>query len=803
MSTNGEKSRGDSINTTYGTAIDAMLHDKWKQQGRFRADITENPDTYYGLDMFPYPSGNGLHVGHVRGYVAGDVIARYNALKGKNVLRPMGWDAFGLPAEQYALKHGEHPDNITKRNIANFRKQLDSLGLAYDWSRELSTTDDDFMRWTQWAFLKMYESGLVYESNEPINWCPSCKTGLSNEDLEGCNCERCGTQVEQKPIPQIKIRIKDYAGKLIAGMEELEGWDPEILEMQRNWIGLEDGYAVRANLLAVSDDDQDEPIALYTSNLPGLLGSTYVTVAADSKMAQQLTVDSPQDLKDLLAAYVNMPEVQRKQQQAMLPIGRQVLNPISGEYVDVLIDPQLIADRVEAKFVTEYDKEWQRLSPESPMTRREIFEKYLIPEDINDDDIEAIVKFYFSALHLPAEPKQISNLQDWVFSRQRFWGEPIPLVHCATDGTVPLPEDALPLRLPQVETYSLTDTGESPLAGMEEWVNTVCPHCGGEATRETNTMPQWAGSSWYFDRYKDPHNNEMLVGETAEEYWGNVDLCIGGLEHATRHLIYARFWHRFLHEEGAVSTPEPFKSVRHVGLVLGADGRKMGKRYGNVVDPLEVVDKYGADVVRVYSMFMGDFAKETPWDDKGIKGVQRFLGRVWRMPEMIDTSITESKIKNESIREIESAVSDLKFNVAVARLMELSRTITAGGAASQEDVKTFLTVLAPFAPHMTEYIYDQMGLGDFREARWPNPGDEPIKAEVEKEPEGETREYVIMINGKKVVIKELPIELGDTNSDEGIAALIELAGVSNRIGGKTIRKVIVPEGRNLINIVAQ
>lgn len=780
----------------YGPETDRHAQAKW-DDARFVATIEPSKEKYYGLDMFPYPSGNGLHVGHVRGYVAGDVVARLEALKGKEVLRPMGWDAFGLPAEQYALSHGEHPRTITEKNTGNFRTQLESLGLSYDWSKEVSTTDPDFMKWTQWAFLKMYENGLVYESEEPINWCPTCKTGLSNEDLEGCSCERCGSTVEQRPIRQLKIRIKDYAHKLIEGMQELDGWDSEILEMQRNWIGLEQGYAIPATIDTKDQDSNKRTIQtpLYATNLSGLLGSTYATVAADSALLKDLSANEPAETKARITAYANMPEARRKQQIDMIALGSTVRNPISGENVPLMVDPQLIANRADLQFVTDKDKAWKRYAPGAPMSRGEIFDKYLIPDDIDEEELDELVKFYLSALHMPLNPKEVSDLQDWVFSRQRFWGEPIPLVHCDIDGTVPIPESDLPLELPHVETYSLTETGESPLAGIEEWVKTVCPHCGGPATRETNTMPQWAGSSWYFDRYKDPHNTEKLVGEEAEKYWGSVDLCIGGLEHATRHLIYARFWHRFLNEIGAVSTPEPFKSVRHVGLVLGADGRKMGKRYGNVVDPLEIVNRYGADVVRVYAMFMGDFAKQTPWDDKGMKGVQRFLNRVWRMPDKIDPESITNTITGKHVESIEKGISDLKFNVAVAQLMELSRTISVDDKISQKDAMTFLTLLAPFAPHVVEGVLEKLGVHDTKNLQWPSiqPSTEEIP---EKQADG-AGEYVIAINGKKVSTSNFSA----APEPEDIAALVETTGIGRKLSERTVRKVIVPNGRNIINFV--
>lgn len=625
--------------------IEGFWREKWAKEGIYKTSDDFSKPKKYVLDMYPYPSGEGLHVGHPKGYIATDVYARMSRMQGFNVLHPMGWDAFGLPAEQYALKNKVHPKDAVAKNVARYKEQLEMIGLDYDWSREINTTDPEYYKWTQWCFVKMFEKGLVYQSNEPINWCPSCKTGLANEDLEDGKCERCGSEIEQKPLPQWVIRITDYRDRLVEDLNLLPKWPEYVKTSQRNWL---------------------------------------------------------------------------------------------------------------------------------------------------------------------------ANLRDWVFARQRYWGEPIPIIHCEKCGPVAVPEKDLPVRLPEVESYEPTGTGESPLAGITDWVNTTCPKCGESAKRETNTMPQWAGSSWYYLRYMDPKNDQALVDKEKEKYWNSVDVYVGGMEHATRHLIYARFWHKFLYDIGAVTTKEPFEELHTVGLIQASDGRKMSKRWGNVVNPDEMVDRFGADAFRLYEMFMGPFEQAVAWNTDGVVGTYRFLERVhsmffWLHKQNWPWSETDSLISknlNKTIKKVSEDISKFKFNTAISSIMVFvnglneniydQESLSGTTVISKEDYKKFLQLLAPFAPHITEDLWHELGAhstGSGQEIKsihlsdWPKYDESKIKDEKIK--------IVIQINGK---LRD-EIEVTPGISEEEIKDLVlAREKVVEKIAGSEIKKFVYIKDK-LVNVV--
>lgn len=608
--------------------IEAKWQQIWEKEGVYKTSEDFSKPKKYVLDMYPYPSGEGLHVGHPKGYIATDVYSRMSRMNGFNVLHPMGWDAFGLPAEQYALKNKVHPKVAVATNIARYKEQLETIGLDYDWSREINTTDPGYYKWTQWCFVKMFERGLVYQSNEPINWCPSCKTGLANEDLEDGKCERCGSMIEQKPLPQWVIKITDYADRLIDDLDLLPKWPEYVKTSQRNWIGREEKGG-----------------------------------------------------------------------------------------------------------------------------------------------------------------KVIYNLRDWVFARQRYWGEPIPLIHCDKCGVVAVPEKDLPVMLPEVESYEPTGTGESPLAGISEWVNTTCPKCGSPAKRETNTMPQWAGSSWYYLRYMDSKNDQALVDPKKEKYWNTVDVYVGGMEHATRHLIYARFWHKFLYDIGTVSTKEPFEELHTVGLIQASDGRKMSKRWGNVVNPDEMVERFGADAFRLYEMFMGPFEQAVAWNTDGVVGTRRFLERVWKLSDKVGNGESISLI-HKTIKKVTGDISSFKFNTCVSDMMILLNALEKEENISKSDFNNFLQILAPFAPHMTEELWRELGEKEsIHLSPWPKYDESKMKDEKVK--------IVIQINGK--LRNEIEVEAGTSEEDVKMLVLAQ-EKVVEKMAGAPVKKFIYVEGK-LANIV--
>jgi len=985
----------------------------WEKNGTFRQYDREKK--FYALDMFPYPSGAGLHVGHPKGYIATDVIARMKQLRGYAVLHPMGWDAFGLPAEQYALKTKTHPREATEKNVATFKRQLESLGFTYDWEREINTTDPEYYKWTQWIFLKLLEAGLAYESHEPINWCPSCQTGLANEDLEDGRCERCGTPVEKKPMRQWVLRITDYADRLLSGLDGLD-WPESIKESQRNWIGRSEGVTIQFRILNSefrngNDTDgtgiatsrtsgspksvprnDDAYIEVFTTRVDTLYGCTYVVVAPEHPMVRERLTDNSEQgaenhshpsvpstgqlpsgrgagdgermsvIKNRAEVEAYFEETKKKSEIERTAEGREktgvrlegimAVNPINSEEVPVYVADYVLGDygtgavmavpahdERDFAFAKKYDlpiRESVRLADGSGTD----FSSAAFTDDgvlVNSGEFSGLSSAearerIAEKLEAEGQGKRVVQykLRDWVFSRQRYWGEPIPVVHCEScaameadvklalnfreetvwkrllsgektietralnpdeperyfgdvaegdmlrfvfkptgearlfrvkhvyrfkdiaelfeagseelqnkifsrefesveeleasysalspeyaerirknglvgweieavtaDKVVPVPESELPVLLPDVESYEPTGTGESPLAAIESWVNTTCPVCGGAAKRETNTMPQWAGSSWYYLRYIDPKNSEALVDPGKEKEWMPVDVYVGGAEHATRHLIYARFWHKFLHEHGVVSTDEPFRKLVHVGLILAEDGRKMSKRWGNVVNPDDIVSEFGADAMRLYEMFMGPFSQLIAWNTDGVVGTRRFLDKVWKLKDKLTTDnlqpTTEKKTDSAVHRAVAKVTDDIegfRFNTAVSTLMELANTLGKELSITRSQYEIFLTLLSPFAPHIADELWERIGNTEsIFLSEWPEADPALLVADIVT--------IVVQVNGKVRDSFEVP---ADISEDELKAKALASEKVKSYLDGKEPKRVIVVPGK-LVNIV--
>lgn len=802
--------------------IEKKWQEKWDKDGVYLTKFDKKRPKYYILDMFPYPSGVGLHVGHPKGYIATDIFARFKMMQGFNVLHPMGFDAFGLPTENYAIKNKIQPQKATNDNILNYKRQLSILGFSYDWTREVNTTDPEYYHWTQWTFLEMFKKGLAYESSEPINWCPSCKTGLANEDLENGNCERCGTPVEQKPLRQWVLKITNYADRLLNDLDKLPLWEESTKEMQRNWIGRSEGAEIIFSITG-----SDAKITVFTTRVDTIFGCTYVVLAPENPLVQDLKdkITNWSEVNNYIEECANKTDLQRtdlnKEKTGVRLKGIKALNPFNGEEVEIFI-----ADYVLASYGTgavmavpahdERDFEFARkfglrikavIFPEGLV---EYEGKYAITQDgelRNSGDFTGLN----SAL---ARQKMISwledeklgtkkinyKLKDWVFSRQRYWGEPIPLVHCSHCGVVPLKEEDLPLILPEVASYEPTDNGESPLAAISDWVNTKCPQCGREAKRETNTMPQWAGSCWYYLRYIDPKNNQALVDRELEKYWSPVDFYVGGAEHATRHLIYARFWHKFLFDIGVVSSEEPFTKLKHVGLIMGEDGRKMSKRWQNVVNPDEIVEKYGADALRLYEMFMGPFEQASSWNTNGLIGVRKFLEKIISISEATEfVEVKEVKaLLHKTIKKVGEDISSFCFNTAVSALMILTNEMLEAKNKMgkcplvPEDFRKFLQILAPFAPHLSEELAAKVGeKTSLFVSSWPLYDENLIK---DKEVN-----LVIQVNGKLRLSLLVPFDI----SEADVLSLVKKeAAMEKWLTGFEIVKTIFVPGK-LLNIVVK
>jgi leucyl-tRNA synthetase len=770
----------------------------------------------YILDMFPYPSGEGLHVGHVEGYTGTDILSRYYRMNGYNVLHPMGWDAFGLPAENYAIKMKKNPMNFVPKNIKRYKKQMIMMGLSYDWQREINTTDPNYYKWTQWMFLKMYEKGLVYEKAAPINFCPSCKTGLANEEVVQGKCERCGSITEIRYLNQWHIRITAYADRLLEDLDELD-WPENVKEMQRNWIGKSEGYEVDFKII-----DQEYRITVFTTRLDTIFGVTFLVLAPEHPLCLKIAKEEYYfSVKNYIEDVLKKPERERKIEEEMSGVftGSYAAHPFTGEKIPIWISDYVLYsygtgaimgvpahDSRDYEFAKKFNlKIIPVIGPEKNKEPDNLpFEDYgyLINSfDFNGlDSKTAILKIGEELENKNIGKKAIYyKLRDWVFSRQRYWGEPIPLVRCPKCGIVPLKEKDLPLKLPKVKSYEPTGTGESPLKNIQKWVKTKCPKCKGPAERETHTMPQWAGSCWYYLRYIDPKNKKEFANYKKLKYWLPVDIYVGGVEHAVLHLLYARFWHKFLYDLGLVPTKEPFKKLVNQGLILGPDHEKMSKSRGNVISPDEVVEKYGADTLRMYEMFMGPFEEVKPWDTQGIIGIHRFLNRIWELTK----KIKKEKIKKEKdqeilrelnrlIKKVSEDIESFKFNTAISAMMEFINFIS-NKKVSIETWKTFVKLLFPFAPHISQEIWSLLGnksLLDYE--KWPKYDSKYI--------EEKTRKIIIQIDGKKR--DEIEILEDQIDIEKLKEIVLNRPRVKKFLENKKINKIILAQNK-ILNIVTE
>lgn len=775
----------------------------WTKTGLNKTKDDYKKPKFYILDMFPYPSGEGLHVGHPRGFIATDVYSRYKKMHGFNVLHPMGWDAFGLPAENYAIKNKTNPVDQTAKNVKRYKEQASIIGFNYDWDREVNTTDPKYYKWTQWIFLKLLEKGLAYESFAPINWCPSCKTGLANEDLEDGKCERCGTVVEKKPMRQWVLKITDYADRLLSDIDSLN-WPESIKESQRNWIGRSEGAELEFKL---SSDIKDlkKSIKVFTTRPDTLFGVTYVVLAPENILVDELKshIKNWTEVEKYRAEVKNKTEIERtaasKSKTGIALKGVNVVNPANNQEVPVWIADYVLNDYGTGAVmaVPAHDERDFEFARKYNLEIREVISGGNITEKSYIADGILINSGKFDGLNSEQAKKQITEafgtmkvsykLKDWVFSRQRYWGEPFPIIHCEKHGAVPVPEKDLPVVLPKVKFYEPTGTGESPLAAIDKWVNTKCPKCGGKARRETNTMPQWAGSSWYYLRYMDPKNSKALVDKKKERYWAPVDLYVGGTEHATRHLIYARFWHKFLYDIGVVSTSEPFRQLKNQGMILGSDNRKMSKRWGNVVNPDEVVKNVGADTLRVYEMFMGPFDQEISWSTDNMVGSRRFLERVWKLQDkVIVKKVKGSEINSDkdfqtllhkTIKKVTEDLLSFNFNTVISAFMIL---INAAEKIelNKNDYETLLKLLAPFAPHITEEIWSNLGhKKSIHIESWPDFDPQKIVSDIIT--------VVVQINGKARASFNMAAGSSQAEVEKEAFAL---ESVSKWLVGKEIKK---------------
>jgi len=854
--------------------IDAKWQKQWADDKRYRVSEDTGKDKCYVLDMFPYPSGEGLHVGHPKGYIATDVYARYKTMQGKNVLHPMGWDAFGLPAENFAIKNKVHPRQAVDTNVARFKEQLEKIGFTYDWDREINTTDPEYYKWTQWAFIQMFKKGLAYESYEPINWCPSCKTGLANEDLDGNKCERCDSIIEQKPMRQWVLKITDYAERLLADLDDLP-WSESVKLAQRNWIGKSEGALLRfpiviapirpeqggryeevqretkqsstkpsvsgtdPRLLRSARSDGQSKIEVFTTRPDTLYGATYVVLAPEhalvADMLEQGTIANADEVRAYIEAARMKTEIDRtaadKEKTGVKLEGVMAVNPANQEEVPIYIADYVLSgygtgaimavpshDERDFAFAKKYGLPVHSVVVPPSLTSNVLTVKdvaagsttnvqpatsnecWTLPGELTHsgpftgmDSEEAKAKI---TEHAGGTLTTQYRLQDWVFSRQRYWGEPIPIIHCEKCGAVPVPEDQLPVKLPDVESYEPTGTGESPLANIEEWVNTTCPNCGGAGKRETNTMPQWAGSSWYYLRYMDPHNSTELVAKDKERYWAPVDVYVGGMEHATRHLIYARFWHKFLQDIGVVSTAEPFQKLYTVGLINAEDGRKMSKRWGNVVNPDDVIENIGADALRVYEMFMGPFEQAIAWSTDQAVGARRFLEKVYGLEDLLSTD-TEATLPedvalllHQTIEKVGKDIGSFSFNTAISQMMILVNALEKLDAIPAHVYESLIRILAPFAPHLTEELWQSLGHKEsVHTAPWPE-YDEAVLAAAQVT-------ITVQVNGK---VRDTFTTPPNTARDTLITKARECEKAATWLKGKEVKKeVVVPD--RLVNFV--
>ena len=795
--------------------IEPKWQKKWEEAGVFHASNTSDKPKYYALIEFPYPSGQGLHVGHPRPYTALDVVSRKRRMEGYNVLYPIGWDAFGLPAENYAIKNHVHPEEITKKNIARFKQQIQSLGISFDWSREISTIDPKYYKWTQWIFLQLFKNGLAYKKEMSVNWCTSCKCVLANEEVVNGVCERCGSEVIHKVKSQWMLKITAYAQRLIDDLD-LVDYPDRVKTQQKNWIGRSEGAEVDFNTTA------GDKLTVYTTRPDTLYGATYMVVSPEHPFIEKWA-DKLQNL-DAVRAYqaeaakksdFERTEVAKDKTGVRLE-GVEAINPLTGTTIPIFISDYVLVsygtgaimavpahDTRDWEFAKKFDLPIIEVVKGGDVQKEAftdcdtgIMVNSGILDGMTVEEAKVRIKDYLEETGI-GHRKVNYKLRDWVFARQRYWGEPIPIVHCEKCGYVPIDESELPLVLPQVDSYEPTDNGESPLSKMTDWVNTTCPKCGGKAMRETDTMPQWAGSSWYFLRYMDPHNDESFASKEALNYWHQVDWYNGGMEHTTLHLLYSRFWHKFLYDIGQVPTTEPYAKRTSHGMILGENGEKMSKSRGNVVNPDDVVNEFGADTLRLYEMFIGDFEKAAPWSNAGIKGCRRFIERYWNLQSiLVDGEAIRPEMENsfhKAIKKVSYDIENLKFNTAIASLMALMNVIAEKGSINKAELSVFTMLLNPFAPHVTEEVWSEMKLGEgmVTEQPWPKYDESKCKDDV--------IEIVVQVNGK---VRARLCVAADIQKDDAIALAKAEDRIAAEINGKNVVKEIYVPGK-LVNIVVK
>ncbi len=797
-------------------AVEPKWQKIWEDKGVFHASDDTSKEKFYALIEFPYPSGQGLHVGHPRPYTALDTVARKRRLQGYNVLYPIGWDAFGLPTENYAIKNHIHPEIVTKNNIERFKKQIQSLGISFDWSREINTTDPDYYKWTQWIFLQLFKHGLAYKKEMNVNWCTSCKCVLANEEVVNGVCERCGSEVIHKVKSQWMLKITAYADRLINDLD-LVDYPARVKAQQKNWIGRSTGAEV--DFKATTGDI----LTVYTTRCDTLFGATYMVISPEHPLIEKWAdkLNNIDEVREYQLQASKKSDFERtevaKEKTGIRLDGVEAINPVNNTQIPIFVSDYVLVsygtgaimavpahDTRDWEFAKKFDLPIIEVVKGGKDVQAEAFTDcatgILVNSGfINDLSVEDAQKKMISWLeeNKIGRAKVNYKLRDWVFSRQRYWGEPIPIVHCDKCGFVPIDESELPLKLPMVDSYQPTDTGESPLAKMTDWISTTCPCCGGKAVRETDTMPQWAGSSWYFLRYMDPHNNEALASKEALEYWSPVDWYNGGMEHTTLHLLYSRFWHKFLFDIGVVPTPEPYAKRTSHGMILGENGEKMSKSRGNVVNPDDIVNEYGADTMRLYEMFIGDFEKAAPWSPSSIRGCRRFVERFWNLQNiLVDGNSIRPELEssfNKAIKKVGEDIESIKFNTAIAALMSLINDVTSFGSISKKELAIFSILINPFAPHVSEEIWETCNLGEgiVAEQSWPEYDESKCV--------DDTIEIAVQVNGKIKARLNIP---ANAEQDEVLALAKADENVAKSIDGMNILKEIYVKGR-IVNIVVK
>ena len=793
------------------SVIEPKWQKHWEDTHCFEAEASHAKPKFYGLIEFPYPSGMGLHVGHPRSNTAIDIICRKRRMEGYNVLYPIGWDAFGLPTENYAIKTGIHPAVVTKNNVDHFREQLKRLGFSFDWSREVNTTDPNYYKWTQWIFLKLFEKGLAYKAEIPINFCTSCKVGLANEEVVDGVCERCGGAVVRKVKSQWMLRITQYAQRLIDDLDQLD-FIEKVKIQQRNWIGRSEGAEVTFAI-----EGFPEGLRVFTTRPDTLFGATYMVVSPEHPIVETLKdkITNIADVRAYQDAAARKSDFERselsKEKTGVPLMGINAINPVTGLQIPVWISDYVLMGYGTGAImaVPAHDERDWAFAKTFGLPIVEVVAGGNVQEEAytNTESGKIVNSGFLNGMEVKEAIPAIANwlvekglgekkvnfkLRDWVFSRQRYWGEPIPLVHCEHCGWVPLPESELPLVLPEIEEYMPGEDGSSPLARAKDWIKTTCPKCGAEASRETDTMPQWAGSSWYFLRYIDPHNDKALADPEELNYWAPVDWYNGGMEHTTLHLLYSRFWHKFLYDIGVVPTPEPYQKRTSHGMILGENGEKMSKSRGNVVNPDEIVDELGADTFRMYEMFMGAFDQPIPWSNTGARGCRRFLDRVWRLQEMLAGTGESADMRGKvhaCIKKVTEDYERMKFNTAIAAMMAMVNDFYAKGSVTKDELHTLLTLLSPVAPHIAEEMNESLGFGPLYATPWPKWDESALIAD--------SIELAIQINGK---VRARMMAAADAPKEEVEAAAKAHPEIAPLLEGKTVKKIIVV--KNVVNIVA-